>query len=352
MLRCCRILRRATSIAVIVLALPVAVEAQNLGPRWLLAYPGGPDTTKYTVSDWVRSLAVVDTAGSPVAWLFHGIILLSIRAPSGRALASWMAHPRANGSDWEAYLQALFGPDGAMHRVVAARDSITRVLGPPPKPLALSVMIPYPDPRSDSLRLGDRWYSTRRVDGVAALAAAYIRMAASAYRGGKFPGLSLESFYWLNESVRGQDAAVVRAVARVVHHAGYQFYWIPYFHAPGWNRWRAMGFDLAWVQPNYFFHPDVPAVRLDTAAVEARSQGMGLEIEFNSRLFTQPRPFFGRLDPYLKKIEHDRAARRGSIAVYDGAGALAKLSAETARRYRALYCRLVTVLRGPTAGCH
>jgi hypothetical protein len=117
------------------------------------------------------------------------------------------------------------------------------------------------------------------------------------------------------------DAAVVRRVAQAVHARGLRFLWIPYYDAEGWERWHALGFDEAWVQPNYFFNRDVPASRLDSAAARAVRRGMGLEIEFDGRLLATP-GFGDRLGPYLEVLRRYPQLAARSLAVYDGGGAL------------------------------
>jgi Domain of unknown function (DUF4855) len=70
---------------------------------------------------------------------------------------------------------------------------------------------------------------------------------------------------------------------------------------------------------------------------------MGLEVEFDGRMFSDSR-FADRLAPYLATLERAPDLRARSIAIYEGAGALVRLSRSNDLRYRALYRRLVAVL--------
>jgi hypothetical protein len=156
--------------------------------------------------------------------------------------------------------------------------------------------------------------------------------------------VTLTGFYWLYEGIYPVDTALVPRVAREVHSHGLRFLWIPSYGAPGAEQWKAFGFDNAWLQPNYFFHPEVPTTRLDSAVARARAAGMGLEIEFDPRLFG-PWEFKDRLEPYLSALENAPDLRMKPIAIYEGAGALIRLARSRDAWDRALYERLVSVLR-------
>src|ERR1051326_4191839 len=113
---------------------------------------------------------------------------------------------------------------------------------------------------------------------------------------------TLFAYYWLNEDIRPDDSLLVQQTAAVVHQRGRRFVWIPYFHSAGNLQWRRWGFDYAWLQPNYFFHPEVPVTRFDSALTYARTADMGIELEFDPRIFSDWR-FMDRLEPYLSAVE-------------------------------------------------
>ena len=79
--------------------------------------------------------------------------------------------------------------------------------------------------------------------------------------------------------------------------------------------------------------------------MKARAAGMGLEIEFDARLFSDER-FSDRLEPYLTALENAPDLRNRSIAVYEGGGALFRLARSNVVWHRALYNRFVTLLTG------
>jgi hypothetical protein len=298
----------------------------------------------YSSGDFVHLISVVDTAGRPEAWLFDGVMLVIIRSPTGHNFATWLGPPYATGSDWSTYLDTLFAAEGPLARLDSAVALVSRAVGKPARPFAVSLVALYPEPRSGQLEFLGRSYNTVTTDGSAGAVAAYLQFAAARFRRAKLSQLQLDSFYWLHESIWGNEARVVAAVSSTVHGMGKRFLWVPFYVASGVEAWKTFGFDEAWLQPNYFFHPNLSVGRMDSAVTRATGLGMGLEIEFDGRLFTQAPDFGDRLKPYLDALERSPELRVRGVVVYEGSGALPRLSRARDRSHRELYCRLVTVL--------
>ena len=105
-----------------------------------------------------------------------------------------------------------------------------------------------------------------------------------------------------------------------------RFFWIPYWRSAHSADWKQLGFDIAYQQPNYFFHPELPPSRLQDACNFARQYGMGMELELDGRLISDPQKFGSRLQPYLGAFETNGVKASAAIAYYEGGGALLKLS--------------------------
>jgi len=316
---------------------------QSAHERWILAFAGDSGRVTYSVDDFVRLIAEVDTTGTAMKRLCTGVVFLALRTSAGRHFSSLSGPPYAQGKDWEAYVDGLFALGGPVARLDSAVAIVDASVGAIGQPMAVAFMIPYPEPKLDTLRLYGQTYEVGVPDGRVAAAERFAREVANRFQSARFRRLVHNSFYWLYESVHGQDEQIVPRVGDRLHAMSFRFLWIPFFTAWGVDDWRRWGFDEAWLQPNYFFDPRVPQVRLDSAAVRARSRAMGLEIEFDGRVYTQP-GFYDRLGPYLSILESSLDIRRGSIAIYEGGGALIELSRRKAFRYRALYKRLVDAL--------
>ncbi|MGE0352269.1 MAG: DUF4855 domain-containing protein [Gemmatimonadales bacterium] len=295
----------------------------------------------YSVDDCLRLVAGVDSAGRPTRWLSTGAIFLALYGKSRRAFTSWMPNALpATGADWEAYLDSMVARDGPLGRLDSAVQQAEAVLGRRPGGYEVAIMAPYPDPGSDTLRFSGTLYDFHTGAGRAGAVRAYLRELVHRFPSAGFQRLQLRGVYWLREGIAPEDTSTVRATADVVHAAGLRFLWIPYFRARGIAGWRRLGFDEIWYQPNYFFHPEIGPARMDSAWANARRFGAGLEIELDRRLLTDTL-FRHRLDPYLQLLEDHPEARAGSIAIYEGAGALIDLSRSRRAEDRALYERFL-----------
>jgi uncharacterized protein DUF4855 len=333
----------------LLLALQAAppVAPSRAPARWVLVYAGadrvgiGP----YPISHFTRLLAHVDSAGQPAYWQCTGAIFLHLYAPSGRVFTTWIGGVPANGADWTEYLDSLFVRGGALSRLDSAEALASATLGPPSDPVRVSIMIPYPEPKAGTLRFGGKHYDLRTADGRVGAATAYVAAVALRFGGAGHARLRLDGFYWLLETMPTSDAGVVRRVAREVHARGFRFLWIPYYDAEGWERWHELGFDEAWLQPNYFFNRDVAPSRVDSAAARAVQRGMGLEIEFDRRLLLATPGFGDRLGPYLEALRRYPQLLARSIAIYEGGGALRALSHSLLPADRLRYEQLGQALR-------
>jgi hypothetical protein len=323
------------------------LPAQTPDTRWVLVYAcdGPPQWRQFTRRQLVPYVAAVDTAWRASAWFSNGAVFLALHARNGHRFATWIPGTAADGSDWESYLDCLLGPGGAFDRLDSALTDAERTLARRGL-YRVAVMIPYPDSNLGVTRFGGSEYNLAALDGRLRMIDAYTREVAARIAARRGSQLTLDGMYWLHEDAYPRDSGLVHAAAQAVHRRGLRFLWVPYYGeaSGGWPRWRALGFDQAWLQPNYFFSRDVPATRLDSALARARSAGMGLEIEFNGRLLEDP-GYADRLLPYLMAIKGDSVARRGSIALFDGGGALLALAASRDPLYRALYGLLVQVMQ-------
>ena len=291
------------------------------GERWLLVYDGGRTPTHYDSASYALMLT---GAGRCTTQLFTGAIFLALqRKENGHWFTSWVTGGQrlgpATGEDWESYIGTLTAPNGPLQQLDrgAAGAGLAR-------PLDVAVMLPYlgnVPPRVSVFSLAGRDFAVDSAAGRDSAYAAYITLLLRRITPARYPHLRLRATYWLSESVKNIDTAVVASVARTVHGDGLRFLWIPYSGARNLTRWRALGFDEAWFQPNYFFQLGADSDRVRRAGATAEANGMGLELEFNSLLFSDQR-YRERFAPYL---EYVRSARPQSVALYDGQGDLSRL---------------------------
>ena len=128
----------------------------------------------------------------------------------------------------------------------------------------------------------------------------------------------MTGFYWFEEST-AKCGDLPKDVSEYIHQLDKRFYWIPYWNASGYNLWKKLGFDTAFLQPNHFFSKDIPDIRLDQACNTARKFGMGLEMEFDSNvLYEKEDSYYSRLESYINAFENNGVFEESSIAYYSG----------------------------------
>jgi len=345
-------LKAFIALGVLGLMRPSLVSAQDAKPtvqasRWVLVYAGGPHRPAYSVDDFVHLIGIMDTTDRPTGWLCDGAIFLEPYAVSGRSYLRVPAKPPSDGADWTVYLDSVFAPMGPIARLDSAVQLVSLAAGALGRSYQLAIMIPYPDQKAGTVQFAGSAYDLRAMSGRTAAARTFIGEVLRRFSVRSYPHLALSAFYWAEEGlVDLPDTLMVNGVAGEVHRRGVRFLWIPAYGNQGVPRWRSMGFDEAWLQPNFFFHPDVAQIRLDSALAIARRLGMGIEVEFDRRMFNSP-VFADRLVPYLAALEAAPDLRGRSIAIYEGGGALIQLSRSRDEWHRALYHRFVKVLEPP-----
>ena len=308
--------------------------------QWLLSYDGSYGRTVASDSFFVRAFS-----GPPDSeckhGLFSGVIFLGVQAaPSGRWFAAW-ANPHrpvddATVDDWFRYVNSLTGRTGPLARLESAMSRTNR------GPIDVAIMVPaMVRDTGMAMRIGGQAVDVFAASG-ALVYAAYIDSLQSSFNRGGFTHLRLRAAYWLQEQAWGPDGDIAPRVASIVHSHDLQFLWIPYWGAGRAREWKALGFDAAWQQPNYFFHANLTHARLDSAEAFAKTAGMGLEIELDGRALTDSSAR-RRLEEYVNVVQREKAM---AIAVYDGGGVIARLFADrspvlasTSRRLAAALCR-------------
>ncbi len=126
-------------------------------------------------------------------------------------------------------------------------------------------------------------------DRIAAIEA-YMNDVEKRFAEAGYEHLELMGYYWYHEGiyVENKDDEIIKATSKLCHDHGYDFFWIPWYNAPGVDFWKDCGFDAAVMQPNYVFDHETPKSRLEQAANFIRQYGMGVEIEIGSANLEDP----------------------------------------------------------------
>ena len=85
----------------------------------------------------------------------------------------------------------------------------------------------------------------------------YIDELVKRFKAAKYRNLELSGFYWVAET-NNYCGQLTVPISEYIHSLGKLFYWIPYWQSKGAEDWKALGFDVAYQQPNHFFNHSIP----------------------------------------------------------------------------------------------
>lgn len=110
----------------------------------------------------------------------------------------------------------------------------------------------------------------------------YIQQIEERFSQAGFKNIELVGYYWWHEGIDGNESdsqQMLNELADIIHSVGKDFFWIPWFCAPGFSAWDSYGFDIACMQPNYVFNSQTPYSNLTTNERLTEHYGMGFEME-------------------------------------------------------------------------
>lgn len=161
------------------------------------------------------------------------------------------------------------------------------------------------------------------------------------WKSNKYKYIELTGFYWVDEDCNNYEK-VIGQTKQYVQSKRKSFFWIPYWNAEGGERWKELGFDFAWEQPNYFFTETVPYSRLDEACAFGKKYGLGMEMEFDKRV-SQP-AFRVRFEDYVKAFTENNIWESSSVAYYEGGGAWGEMAESNDLEVKRLYDTLSGII--------
>ena len=293
-----------------------------------LIYQGGEHRSSYTwTKERFNPYLVHESMNGKKNWLFDGFLFLEFKDGKGRNYAPGYDKMNARKVEWEWLLDRKFAKDTAFHALNDAIGEQIQTIGKPHFKHKLVVGIPSPIlDQQDWGTLNGKQLDFRKPADRLEASKWYIDQFIDRYNQSDLPHLKFSGFYWVDEDIRG-CADILKPIGDYVRSKGYKFYWIPYWKAQGYDQWKELGFDFAWLQPNHFFNDKVPDERVDEACALAKSLGMGMEMEFDDRALMQSKDQKrGRLSTYINSFVKNNVFTESSIAYYQGGDALYKLA--------------------------
>ncbi len=265
-------------------------KAEDRMQNLLLAYSGAhAERGTWTKDDFLPLVGYIGTDGKVKDRMFDSVLFLPYPVmPTTKAA-------------WESYLNDVFRPGRQLDALNDAMREYNKQRGKlyiDPEVEKVVLTLPYPSPaqsnfgqismNQDSLSFSAKHIGEERAFGYRKQALEwYMQELLQRWEKADYPYLKLEGIYWWHELVEDSvpgERQLIRETADMVHNQALRFYWIPYFGATGLSEWKDLGFDYAFVQPNFYSDKPIPVDRIEAALEVANRYGMGIEVEGDERM--------------------------------------------------------------------
>lgn len=285
-----------------------------------LIYQGGSNRIGWAKSEITPYVTHVFADGRE-EWIFDGYLFLefSTGGYNGHQFTPGYNDTNATKADWEWYLKRIFQRNRALDALDKAIAEKKALIGDPgfKHKICLTCPVPIQDQKDWGELDGKQLDFSVPADRLAA-GKWFVDKLVENFNAAGYENLELFGMYMICESSWGIES-YTRRLAPHIKGYGLDFLWIPYFTARGAETWKAMKFDIAYLQPNHFFQEDTPDSRLDEAIAKARKYNMALELECDERALSQNNPCFGyRLEAYMDYFEKHGVWYDTPVAYYTG----------------------------------
>jgi hypothetical protein len=302
----------------------------------VLIYGGGAHrNVNWNVDHFTPYVSYTDRSGKE-SWLFDGFLMLEIVDGKGKIFATGYYGTPATKNEWIALADYIFKPGQSVDALDKCIAGKIPVLGKPPYKRKVVVALPEPivaGPDSNYKETpADYWGAvddkplnfTIPEDRITACKW-FIDYVLAKFEEGKYNHLELAGFYWIAEESL-HTKTILTTVGKYIDDIGYTFNWIPYWkEKPDYFNWKELGFHTAYLQPNYFFNEQIPYSRLDQACKTAKEYNLDLELEFDTRVFSNNGNRGSRLYDYMNAFRLNGVLPIKRIAYYQECDALYKL---------------------------
>lgn len=265
-------------------------KAEDRMKNVLLAYSGANgERGSWKSEDFLPLVGYINPEGQVVDRMFDTVLFLP-----------YPTLPTTKGG-WEYYLRDIFRPG---RQLDALNDSMREynkrrgTLVNNPTIEKVIVTLPYPsatqrnfgkiDENQDPLTFQASMVGEERAYEYRKQAMEwYFKELMDRWNHSEYAYLKLEGIYWFHELVEEaapKERELIWDAAEMVHDKALRFYWIPYYEAPGFMEWKQLGFDYAFVQPNFYNTNEIAVERIESTVQVTDKYGMGIEVEGDERM--------------------------------------------------------------------
>lgn len=312
-----------------------------------LIYAGGSQRPDWTAEE-LRPYIAHTFANGKTDWLFDGFLFIEFQTgPTGVGNFEFipqMSVRPAQKKHYITYLDRLFSPGVALDALDKEISALKSEIGDPgfKHKIVLTLFVPR-DGQTDWGRLNGRDLDFSLMEDKVECVTWMLNQLVARFNAASYENLELIGMYWPYEELREEAGQFAKAVSTVVRAKGLRFCWIPWFKAPGSDRWQDYGFDMAYQQPNYFVWPKAEVQQLYDACQHARDYNMGLEFEANPKCMSgntddgnDPAEYVKRFKAYLDVFKKEGVMTHAPIAYYTDTKLLLQFSQNPTKQNRQL----------------
>lgn len=308
----------------------------------VLLYSGGAHRKFQWDETHVQPYVTYTDESGKESWIFDSFLFLEIHNGAGKTFATGYTNTPANQKEWQDLADHYFQSVYCLGAIEISINKAIERIGSPENRRKIVIGLPEPITGQKD------WGSVRNDvpldfsipnDRVKAVKW-YIDYVRKRFNETQYDNLELAGFYWVAEEATN-TRAILADIATYLNDLKYSFNWIPYFKSDGYEEWKQLCFNYAFLQPNLFFNESIPYSRLDEACELAIRYNMDMEIEFDERVLTG---WGYRLQDYMKAYKKHGIWQTKKIAYYQGGKGLYDLSVSTAKESKELYhqfCKFV-----------
>lgn len=283
-----------------------------------LIYQGGINRIDWTVEQFMPYVTHKFADGHR-DWFFDGFLFLDFNDGRGNTFVPIYGAKKARKAEWEWYLDRLFEKGKSLDALNECINQQKKVIGNPgfKHKIVLTIPTPLAD-QTDWGTLGGRSLNFNNYGDRAAAAAWFIDQLVKRFNDEEYENLELTGLYWVDEDIC-HTKDLTKYIAPAVHAKGLEFIWIPYYQARGYDKWKELGFDMVYYQPNHFFDKKIPDSRLDDACETALDLGMAMEFECDAKaLYGAKDSSYDRMQAYIDAFRRHNVFETSAIAYYSG----------------------------------
>lgn len=297
----------------------------NTVPDIALIYCGGENRLPWTKEQFVPYVTHRFQDGH-VEWLFQGFLMIEFKI-NGRLLYAYHKSSQeiSKKQDWQRLIDKTFQPARALHALDDCIEEQKRILGNPPFRHKVVITLPTPAIGQGGWgRLSGRKLNFKSLNDRSRSQKWYIDQVIAQFKRCHFRNIDLEGFYWVDENVVDNEILTAQ-ISKYLHDKRLKLYWIPYFTSPALWKGSKKGFDYIYVQTNYFLRPNMDLTRFEHICDMVKKYGWGLEVEFDNKLFYNPKLYINRLKTHIDMFERKKVFDQAALSYYDGGGILWEL---------------------------